>query len=86
MKPNGYVLEMVLPTLLSLWEKKKKKGGTQFSVTPLCKIRTGTCLMILISRLGRGDAEIKSNHCLYYIFSSTLFTQEKMVSMLNSYT
>lgn len=85
MKPNGYVLETVLPTLLSLW-KKKKKRGTQFSAKSLCKVRTGSCVMILISRLGRGDAEIKSNHCLYYIFSSSLFTQEKMVSMENSYT
>lgn len=35
--------------------------------------------MLLISTEGRRDAEIKSNHCLYYIFSFSLFTQEKMV-------
>lgn len=62
---------------------KKQKEGIQSSATALYKVRMGTCFMLLTSRQGRGDAEIKSNHCLYYIFSSSIFTQEKMVFNAN---
>jgi len=71
MKPNAYGLANF--TVIC----KNQKEDIQSSATALYKVRVGTWLMLLISRLCRKDTEIKLNHCLYYIFSSSLFTQEK---------
>lgn len=55
---------------------EKQKDSIQSSATALYKVRTRTCLMILIYKLSKGTAEMKSNCCLHYYFP-TLVTEEK---------
>lgn len=58
--------------------RKNKNKELNFQ-QPLYQVRTVTCFVFLLSSESKGDAEIKSNHCMYYNFSSGLFTYTQKI-------